>query len=110
VVGDAEPPANGADAVTIVVPLDAAHEPGRDVCTLDEPDAAAALAIYRGDAKALTGSELLIDPEGRLRALWYPGRAPDWNDPAVLAREIAMLRAMPAVGRPAQIAGHGHMH
>jgi putative copper export protein/mono/diheme cytochrome c family protein len=110
VAGDGAPPANGADAVTIVVPLDATHEPGRDVCTLDEPDAAPALAIYRGDANALAGSEFLIDPDGRLRALWYPGRKPDWNEPAVLAREIATVRATPAVGRPTQAAGHGHMH
>jgi putative copper export protein/mono/diheme cytochrome c family protein len=110
VLGDGAPPSSGADVVTIVVPLDPAHEPGRDICTLDEPGAATALAIYRGDANALAGSELLIDPEGRLRALWYPGRAPDWNDPAGLAREIATLRTTPAVGRPTQAAGHGHMH
>jgi hypothetical protein len=110
VVGEATPPANDADVVTVVVPLGAAQEPGRDVCTLDDPDAAAALAIYRGEANALAGSEFLIDPEGRLRALWHPGRAPDWNDPAVLTREIALLRATPAVGRPTQAAGHGHVH
>lgn len=110
VAGDAAPPVHGADAVTIVVPLDPADAPGRDVCTLDEPDALAALAIYRGDANALAGSELLIDPDGRLRALWYPGRKPDWNDPAVFARELATLRATPAVGRPTQVAGHGHGH
>lgn len=109
-VGDGAQPSNGADAVTIIVPLDSAHAPSRDVCTLDEPDAAAALALYRGDAHALAGTQLLIDPEGLLRALWYPGRKPDWNDPAVLAREIALLRATPAVGRPAQAPGHGHGH
>jgi putative copper resistance protein D len=109
-VDDGAPPSNGADAVRIVVPLDTAHAPGRDVCTLAEPDAAAALALYRGDAHALAGTQLLIDPEGRLRALWYPGRKPDWNDPAALAREIALLRATPAVGRPTEAAGHAHGH
>ena len=109
-LGDGTPPSSGADAITIVVPVDAAQAPGRDVCTLDEPDAAAALAIYRGDAQALAGTQLLIDPDGRLRALWYPGRKPDWNDPAALAREIATLRATPAVERPTEAAGHGHMH
>jgi putative copper export protein/mono/diheme cytochrome c family protein len=109
-VGDLVPPLNGTDVVTMLVPLDPAQATGRDVCTLDEPDAAAALAVYRGDANALAGSELLIDPDGRLRALWYPGRKPDWNDPAALAREIALLRATPAIGRPVQAAGHGHMH
>jgi mono/diheme cytochrome c family protein len=109
-LGDGTPPSSGADVITIVVPVDAAQAPGRDVCTLDDPDAAAALAIYRGDAHALAGMQLLIDPDGRLRALWYPGRKPDWNDPAALAREIATLRATPAVERPTEAAGHGHMH
>jgi len=45
-----------------------------------------------------------------LRALWYPGRKPDWNDPAALAREIATLRATPPIGRPVQAAGHAHGH
>jgi putative copper resistance protein D len=108
VAGGASPSAE-ADVVTILVPLDGAQEtPG--ACTLDDTDAAAALAIYRGDAQPLAGTQLLIDPEGRLRALWVPGRKPDWNDPAGLAAEIATLRATPAIGRPTQAAGHGHGH
>jgi putative copper export protein/mono/diheme cytochrome c family protein len=105
----APPPSPDAGVVTILFPLDGAHEIA-GACTLDDPDAAAALAIYRGDANALAGAEFLIDPQGRLRALWVPGRKPDWNDPAALAAEIAALRATPAVGRPAQAAAHGHMH
>jgi putative copper export protein/mono/diheme cytochrome c family protein len=103
------PAAANADVVTIIVPLDGAHEAAGG-CLLDDADAAAALAIYRGDAQALAGTQLLIDPEGRLRALRVPGRKPDWNDPAGLAREIATLRATPAIGRPTQAAGHGHGH
>jgi hypothetical protein len=53
---------------------------------------------------------LLIDPQGRLRAIWAPIIKPDWNDPAALAAEIATLRATPAVGRPSQTAGHGNGH
>jgi hypothetical protein len=110
VLADGAPAAAAdADVVTIVVPLDGAHQtPG--ACTIDDADAAAALAIYRGDAQALAGMQLLIDAEGRLRALWVPGRKPDWNDPAGLATEIATLRATPAIGRPTQAAGHGHIH
>jgi putative copper export protein/mono/diheme cytochrome c family protein len=100
-------PSAAEDVVTILVPLDGAPE-AAGACTLADADAAA-LAVYRGDAHALAGTQLLIDPEGRLRALWYPGRKPDWNDPAALAAEIATLRATPATGRPAQIGGHGHM-
>ena len=103
------PRSDNADVVTIAVPLDGAHET-TDTCLLDDPDATAALAVYRGDANALAGTQLLIDPEGRLRALWYPGRKPDWNDPAVLARELATLRATPAAGRPQETTSHAHGH
>ena len=94
--------------VTIVVPLNGAQETA-GACTLDDADAAA-LAVYRGDAFPLDGTQLLIDPAGRLRALWYPGRKPDWNYPAALAAEIATLRATPAIGRPVQAGAHGHGH
>jgi putative copper resistance protein D len=107
VVDGAAPPFTEAAVVSIAVPLAPAHEPTR-ACTLNDPDAVAALAIYRGDAQALAGTQLLIDPEGRLRALWVPGRTPDWNDPAALAAEIARVRATPAVARSAQTGGHMH--
>jgi copper resistance protein D len=108
VVDGAAPPYEEPAVVSIAVPLAPPHEP-TGACTADDPDALAALAIYRGDAQAL-GTQLLIDPDGRLRALWYPGRKPDWNDPAALAAEIATLRATPAIGRPTQAAAHGHGH
>jgi putative copper export protein/mono/diheme cytochrome c family protein len=107
----ATPPARtptGADVVTVVVPVDPAHEEAASACMVQDPDAAAALAIYRGDAAALAGTQFLIDPEGRLRAMWYPGLAPDWNDPDAFARAIATLRNAPAVGRPARPRGHMH--
>src|SRR5262249_9113053 len=107
--GDSALPGAGANVGTVLVPLET-HEAAGDACTIDDPDAAAALAIYRGEDAALAGTQLLIDPEGRLRALWYPGRKPDWTDPAALAREIATLRSTPAVGRPTHTGGHMHMH
>jgi hypothetical protein len=106
VVADGAPPST-ADVITILAPLNPPHETA-GVCTLADADAAA-LALYRGDAQALDGTQLLIDSDGRLRALWYPGRTPDWNDPAALAAEIAAVRATPAFGRPTQAGGHGHM-
>jgi putative copper export protein/mono/diheme cytochrome c family protein len=98
----------GADVVTIVAPVGSAHEEAASACTVQDRDAATAFAIYRGDAAAVAGTQFLIDPEGRLRAMWYPGLAPDWNDPPALAREIAVLRNTPAVGRPARPRGHMH--
>ena len=105
------PPARaptGADVVTVVVPVDSAHAEAASACTVQDPDAATAFAIYRGDAAAVAGTQFLIDPDGRLRAMWYPGRAPDWNDPPALEREIAALRNTPTVGRPARPRGHAH--
>jgi hypothetical protein len=107
VTDGAGPPAAGTDAVTILVPL-VTGVPAGDACAIEDPDAPAALAVYRGEGP-LAGTQLLIDPEGRLRALWYPGLKPDWNDPAALAREIETLRATPAVGRPTHTGAHMHM-
>jgi putative copper resistance protein D len=108
VVTDAPPsPADGAGVLTVVVPVDG-HADATSPCTVPDADAAKALSIYRGDGTAITGTEFLIDPQGRLRAMWYPGLTPDWNDPAALEREMAMLRASPAIGRPVQPGGHAH--
>ena len=108
VVADRAPPSDEADVVTILVPLDGAQQTA-GACILADADAAA-LAVYRGAAQSLDGTQLLIDFDGRLRALWYPGRKPDWNDPAGLAAQIATVRAAPAIGRPSQAGGHAHMH
>jgi putative copper export protein/mono/diheme cytochrome c family protein len=103
-------PAARADVVTVVVPAEA-HEDTTSACIAPDADAAKALAIYHGvDVAAAAGTQFLIDPQGRLRALWYPGLAPDWDDPAALARELATLRATPAIGRPVQPGGHANMH
>jgi putative copper export protein/mono/diheme cytochrome c family protein len=109
VTGGPRPPAPGVEVATIMVPLDA-RDAASGACIIDEEDAVPALAVYRGDDAALAGTQFLIDPAGRLRAMWYPGLKPDWDDPAVLANEIVTLRKTPVVGRPAEAAGHGHMH
>jgi hypothetical protein len=74
-----------------------------------DPNAVATLAIYRGgDVSALAGTQFLVDPDGRLRAMWHPGLTPDWNDPGALDREIETLRDTPALERPARPRGHAH--
>ncbi|HEV3183642.1 MAG TPA: copper homeostasis membrane protein CopD [Xanthobacteraceae bacterium] len=107
--GGAVPPsaADGAGVLTVVVPVDG-REHATSACTVPDADAAKALSIYRGDGTAIAGTQFLVDPQGRLRAMWYPGLTPDWNDPAALAREVATLRATPAIGRPVQPGGHAH--
>src|SRR5262249_29711437 len=61
-------PAASENVVTVLVPLDPAHEGTGETCTLDDPDAGAALAVYRGEEAALAGTQVLIEPEGRLRS------------------------------------------
>jgi putative copper resistance protein D len=100
-------PADGAGVLTVVVPVER-HEDAMSACTVPDADAAKALSIYRGDGTAIAGTQFLIDPQGRLRALWYPGLTPNWNDPAALDREVANLRATPAIGRPVRPGGHAH--
>jgi putative copper resistance protein D len=109
VVDGRTPPSDGADVVTIVVPFAPTQGPS-GACMLDDPDAVDALAVYRGSMHRVAGTQLLIDPEGRLRAIWVPLLKPDWNDPVALAAEIASVRATPAVGRPVQTGGHAHGH
>ena len=57
--------------------------------------------MYRGkDAGPSAGTEFLVDRSGALRAMWAPGRRPDWRDAEVLQREIAAIRDNPAAIRP----------
>src|SRR5262249_48607610 len=46
------------------------------------------------------GTEFLVDASGWLRAMWWPGLMPDWNEPSVLAREIDRIRRAPGQPRP----------
>jgi putative copper export protein/mono/diheme cytochrome c family protein len=109
VTGAPRPPAAGVEVATIMVPLEP-RDAASGACIIEEADAATALAVYRGDEAALAGTQFLIDPAGRLRAMWYPGLKPDWDDPAVLANEIVTLRKTPALGRPVQAGRREHMH
>jgi mono/diheme cytochrome c family protein len=87
------------DVVTIAVPSESV--PAGIACHTDTADFAAALAIYRGkDAGPSAGTEFLVDRSGALRAMWAPGRRPDWRDAEVLQREIAAIRDNPAAIRP----------
>jgi putative copper export protein/mono/diheme cytochrome c family protein len=98
-----------ADVATIIVPVDRANGEAAGACMVHDPNAVATLAIYRGgDVSALAGTQFLVDPDGRLRAMWHPGLAPDWNDPGALDREIETLRDTPPIERPARPRGHAH--
>jgi putative copper export protein/mono/diheme cytochrome c family protein len=77
-------------------------------CGTEDPDVSAAFALYRGNGE-IDGTEFLIDASGWLRAIWFPGRRPDWEKPTVLAGEIAAIRRTP--GQPRSSSGSGaHLH
>jgi mono/diheme cytochrome c family protein len=90
---------NARDVVTILVPID--RDPAVIACHIDDAELVEALAMYRGkDAGPSAGTEFLVDRSGALRAMWAPGRRPDWRDAEVLQREIAAIRDNPAAIRP----------
>jgi putative copper export protein/mono/diheme cytochrome c family protein len=79
-------------------------------CRTADPDVRAAFMLYRGSG-AIDGTELLIDASGWLRALWFPGRRPDWKKPEILAGEIAAIRRTSGRPRPSAAAGaQVHLH
>jgi putative copper export protein/mono/diheme cytochrome c family protein len=77
-------------------------------CRTEDPDVSAAFALYRRSG-AIDGTEFLIDASGWLRAMWFPGRRPNWEKPEVLASQIAAIGH--TAGRPRPTAGaHVHSH
>jgi mono/diheme cytochrome c family protein len=87
------------DVVTILVPID--RDPAVIACHIEDAELVEALTMYRGnDGRPRAGAEFLVDASGALRAMWAPGRRPDWRDAEVLQREIAAIRDNPAAIRP----------
>jgi putative copper export protein/mono/diheme cytochrome c family protein len=97
---DTAPAAPGPDVITIELQRDARADTAADCATAD-PAAWTAYAIVSGlDSDALAGTQLLVDPQGWLRAR---GRAGESN---ALPAEIAQIRANPIA---ASVERH-HLH
>jgi len=78
-------------------------------CSVQDRDLLEVFAVYRGTTPdKIEGTEFLVDASGWLRAIWWAGLTPDWNDPAVLAREITKIRRTPGQPRPATTHVHAH--
>jgi mono/diheme cytochrome c family protein len=112
IVGVAPPPeraqaltALAPDVVSILVLGDNAAD--GPLCTIRDDSALAALAIVSGRRQG--ESEFLIDQNGSIRALWFPGVVPAWTDTAVLLRSVAAIRANTSISQ-APMPAHMHMH
>ncbi len=98
------------DAREVRIVVELSEIPNSRFCETRDANVIAAFAVYRG-TDALDGTEFLVDASGSLRAMWVPGRRPDWREPAVFAGEIAAIRRTPAQPRAASAAGtHVHSH
>ena len=94
--------------VTIALPADADSRADGAGCVAQR-EAREAFAILLGTTRdALAGSQLLIDPNGWLRAHWRPGEPGGWPTPARLSARVNALAEHPL---PADAAsGHVHHH
>jgi copper resistance protein D len=96
------------DLVTVIIAPEDSSPSDAPFCVAQDDSVVAAFAVYRGKTPAESeGTELLIDADGQLRALWYPGLEPAWTDDDVLRREISAIRGPAAAARAVS---HAHMH
>jgi len=104
----APPPIPGI--TTIVIATDPALAEATNFCSTTDPDITTAFSVYRGlPADKIDGTEFVIDTHGWLRAIWYPGLAPDWSQAQVLTDELNRIAQNPAPGLPSSGA-HAHAH
>jgi mono/diheme cytochrome c family protein len=93
---------------TVVIATDPALADAANFCSTIDPDVTRVFSVYRGaPADQIDGTEFLIDANGWLRAIWYPGVSPDWSQPQVLMNELSEIRQNPAPGTPGSGA-HAH--
>jgi putative copper export protein/mono/diheme cytochrome c family protein len=94
------------DALIVAADPDGGPVKEPEICTAAEDDLVKALAVLRGrEIESSDIMELLVDAEGRLRAVWYPGASVDWGKPEVMGEAMRRLDA-PVSGRPSAGAHH----
>ncbi len=102
-------PYDESEAPTLILRRAAITGPNR-LCVAIDRDAWTAYAILAGAPSddAGQGRQLLVDPDGFIRAHWRPGDRPDWREAGVLRTlairlgKEALVAAMPS--------GHVHHH
>ena len=88
------PPAPGV--VTILATTDASVRPGAGLCAAGDETIPRAYATVSGiPLRDLPGTQILVDGQGWLRAVWRPGTGPGWDDPGVLAAAVRGVEQHP---------------
>ena len=106
-IGPAGRPMPAVASATTVL-LAAGAEPQAAECVA-QPGAQEALAVLLGTTPAqLAGAELLVDPNGWLRARWRPGDSGGWPTPELLSARAEALAGHPLPAGPATGAAHRH--
>jgi hypothetical protein len=102
------PPAPVEGLATIAVVRDGEDAPNAS-CVATDPAAWSAYAVVIGLAPAaLNGSQVLIDPEGWLRAVWRPGDPPGWTRPEELPQVVAAICSHPIADGVGESDAHHH--
>jgi putative copper export protein/mono/diheme cytochrome c family protein len=103
----APPPIPGI--TTIMIATDPTLAKATNFCSTTDPDVATAFSVYRGlPVDRIDDTEFLVDAHGWLRAIWYPGLAPDWSQVQVLTDELNRIAQNPAPGSPSS-GVHAHL-
>jgi mono/diheme cytochrome c family protein/uncharacterized membrane protein len=95
---------------TIVVAARPDQTKSMSLCVTDRPEVIDMLALYRGDAGPLEGTEFLIDSAGDLRSMWRADDFPNGSGADALEYRLRGLRVAPRVRRPTGLQGHTHTH
>ena len=99
----------GTDVTTIVATTGPIASEQKHFCVARDTDVVTAFILFRDAEPTLAeGTEFLVDTEGNVRSVWYPGIIPDWRQPAVLKNRIDELRRTPVASRSRTAQAHVH--
>ena len=97
------------NVINVVVPSDS-ETSDSSACTTGASSVRRLSAIYRASANGDgPDTQWLVDAQGALRAIWWPGHGEAWTDAQVMQRRLDALERVPAVVRSSG-GGHAHHH
>jgi putative copper export protein/mono/diheme cytochrome c family protein len=97
------------NVVNIIIPSDSEISDS-SACTTGDSSVRRLSAIYSASTIGDSGeTQWLVDAEGALRAIWWPGHGEAWTDTQILQQRLDDLERIPAVVRSSGGA-HAHHH